>query len=270
MKRTATALAATLVTVAVSGVAVTGIGVQVIGVPSLGVSGFEAAAQSATTLPPTSPATTAAPTTPVTTAAPTTPATTAPVTTTTSPATTTSATSSTSTTSTTVTSASNSVSGTRIAVIVIIVVVGLALIGGLYFLFARNRQRTQWSSSAQAVAADALALSTAVERGIPLLRNPTTAAQVWVDLNSRAARVRSGLTSLAAGAPDQRGAAATTRATQALESLLSTIDTDRGLRVGPPPPTDEQLAYSEALLSQRSVELGRAAHDIESAASPPA
>ena len=83
------------------------------------------------------------------------------------------------------------------------------------------------------MAADALALSTAVERGIPLLRNPTTAAQVWVDLNSRAARVRSGLTSLAAGAPDQRGAAATTRAAQALESLLSTIDTDRGLRMGP-------------------------------------
>jgi hypothetical protein len=270
MKRTATALAATLVTVAVSGVAVTGIGVQFIGVSSLGVSGFEAAAQSATTLP----ATTAAPTTPVTTAAPTTPATTVPVTTTTSPATTTSATSSTSTTSTatstTTTSAGSSVSGTRIAVIVIIVVVGLVLIGGLYFLFARNRQRTQWSSSAQAVAADALALSTAVERGIPLLRNPTTAAQVWVDLNSRAARIRSGLTSLAAGAPDQRGAAATTRAAQALESLLSTIDTDRGLRMGPPPPTDEQLAYSEALLSQRSVELGRAAHDIESAAAPPA
>ncbi len=103
-----------------------------------------------------------------------------------------------------------------------------------------------------------------------MLRNPTTAAQVWVDLNNRAARVRSGLTSLAAAAPDQRGAAAITRATQALESLLSTIDTDRSLRIGPPPPTDEQLAYSEALLSQRSVELGRAAHDIESAASPPA
>jgi hypothetical protein len=134
------------------------------------------------------------------------------------------------------------------------------LIAGLYFLLARNRQRSQWSSSAQVVAADAAALATAVERGIPLLRNPTTAAQVWVDLNSRAARVRSSLTSL------QRASAATTRANQALESLLSTIDTDRGLRMGPPSPTDEQLAYSEALLSQRAVELGRAAHDLESVA----
>jgi hypothetical protein len=153
-------------------------------------------------------------------------------------------------------------------VIVIIVLVGAALIAGLYFLFARNRQRTQWSSSAQVVAADALALSSAVERGIPLLRNPTTAAQVWVDLNSRAARVRSGLGSSAAASPDQSAGAATTRVSQAVESLVSAIDTDRGLRMGPPAPTDEQLAYSEALLSQRAVEVGRAAHDLEAAATP--
>ncbi len=146
--------------------------------------------------------------------------------------------------------------------------VGVALIAGLYFLFARNRQRTQWSSNAQVVAADAAALATAVERGIPLLRNPTTAAQVWVDLNSRAARARSGLSNLASASKEPRATAAATRANQALDSLVATIDTDRGLRLGPPPPTDEQLAYSEALLSQRAVELGRAAHDLESVATP--
>ena len=70
------------------------------------------------------------------------------------------------------------------------------------------------------------------ERGIPLLRNPTTAAQVWVDLNNRAARVRSGLGSLASASPDQRAGAAAARVSQAVESLLSTIDTDRGLRAG--------------------------------------
>ncbi len=204
----------------------------------------------------TAPVTTA----PVTTAPPNTPVTTAPVTTTSSPVTTTSA----STTTTSATSGTSSnVSTSRIVVIVIIVVVGAALIAGLYFLFARNRQRTQWSSSAQVVAADALALSSATERGIPLLRNPTTAAQVWVDLNNRAVRVRSGLASLAAASPDQRAAAAAARVSHAVESLLSTIDTDRGLRLGPPSPTDEQLAYSEALLSQRAVEVGRAAHDLE-------
>ena len=116
--------------------------------------------------------------------------------------------------------------------------------------------------------ADAAALASATERGIPLLRNPNTAAQVWVDLNNRANRVRSGLTGLATSAPDQRASAATTRATHALESLLGAIDTDRGLRLGPPAPTNDQIAYSEAILSQRAVELGRAAQDIESAATP--
>ncbi len=81
-------------------------------------------------------------------------------------------------------------------------------------------------------------------------------------------RVRSGLASLAAASPDQRAAAAAARVSQAVESLLSTIDTDRGLRLGPPSPSDEQLAYSEALLSQRAVEVGRAAHDLEAAATP--
>jgi hypothetical protein len=256
MKRTASALAVGLVTVAVWAFP----------------AAARASAQSATTLPATTAPVTTAPVTtapvttaPVTTAPPTTPVTTAPVTTTSSPVTTTSA-------STTTTSASSgtssNVSTSRIVVIVIIVVVGAALIAGLYFLFARNRQRTQWSSSAQSVAADALALSSATERGIPLLRNPTTAAQVWVDLNNRAARVRSGLGSLASASPDQRAGAAAARVSQAVESLLSTIDTDRRLRLGPPSPTDEQLAYSEALLSQRAVDVGRAAHDLEAAANP--
>jgi len=118
------------------------------------------------------------------------------------------------------------------------------------------------------VAADAGALAAAVERGLPLLRNPNTAAQVWVDLNSRAARVRTGLTGLTAVSPEARATAATSRVAQALEAVQSTIDTDRGLRIGPPSPTDEQLAYSEALLSQRSAELGRAAQELEGVATP--
>jgi hypothetical protein len=65
------------------------------------------------------------------------------------------------------------------------------------------------------------------------------------------------------GGPQQPG-----RVSEAVESLLSTIDTDRALRLGPPSPADEQLAYSEALLGQRAVEVGRAAHDLEAAATP--
>ena len=248
MRKTAAALSLAIVIVALS-------------------AGSATAQSTVTTVPATTAVTTVAATTAVTTVATTAPVTTvAPATTvaTTAPATT--ATTSPFTTTTATSSSSSGVSGSRIAVIIIIVVVGVALIAGLYFLFARNRQRSEWSSSAQVVAADIASLATAVDRGIPLLRNPTTAAQVWVDLNSRAARARGGLGSLAAAAQDQRASAATTRANQALESLLSTIDTDRALRMGPPPPSDEQLAYSEALLTQRAAELGRAAHDLESVA----
>ncbi len=227
-----------------------------------------AAQSSATTLPATTTATTAATTTPTTTPPATITTRARPTTTAATTSTTTATSTSTTVTTSTSTTASSSVSGGRIAAIVIIVVVGIALVAALYFLVARNRQRSQWTANAQVVSADAAALASAVERGIPLLRNPNTAAQVWVDLNNRANRVRSGLTSLAASAPDQRASAATTRATHALESLLSAIDTDRGLRLGPPAPTDDQIAYSEALLSQRAVELGRAAQDIEAVATP--
>jgi hypothetical protein len=147
-------------------------------------------------------------------------------------------------------------------------VVALAVIGGLYFLIARNRQRSHWTSTAQVVSGDAAALASAVDSGVPLLRNPNTAAQVWVDLNNRAARVRAGLNGLRGSSPGQQANAAAARATQALDALVAAIDTDRGLRMGPPTPTDEQIAYSEALLSQRSAELRRAAQDIEALASP--
>jgi hypothetical protein len=178
------------------------------------------------------------------------------------------ATTSTTVTTSTTTTTSSSVSGGRIAAIVIIVVVGIALVAGLYFLIARNRQRSQWTANAHVASTDAAALAAAVDRGIPLLRNPTTAAQVWVDLNNRAGRLRTELSSLRASAPEQRAAAAATRANQALEALVAAIDADRGLRLGPPAASDEQIAYSEALLNQRAVELGRAAQDIESVATP--
>jgi len=230
------------------------------------LSAAPGAAQSATTLPATTPATTAATTAPATTA----PATTGPATTRPPRTTTTSTSTTTSTTVTTTTSSTSSsgVSGSRIAAIVIIVVVGLALIAGLYFLIARNRQRSNWTSAAHVSAADAGALAAAVDRGLPLLRNPNTAAQVWVDLNNRAGRVRSGLNNLSSLAPDQRANAAVARARQALDALVAAIDADRGVRMGPPAPSDDQLAYSEALLSQRAVELGRAAQDIESLVPP--
>jgi hypothetical protein len=217
--------------------------------------------------------TAAAVTTTVATTVSTTVATTVPPTTTTTAAvtTTTSATTTTTASVTTTThpaKTSSGTSGSTIAIIVVAVVVGLALIFGVIFLVNRNKQRSQWSQRAQAVAADVRALASAVERGIPLLRDPGAAAQVWVDLNTRLGHVRSGLGTLGATATDQRARGATTRASQALDALQASIDSDRALRMGPPPPTDDQIAYSEALLSQRAVELGRAADELLSLVTP--
>ena len=220
-----------------------------------------AAGQATTTAPA---ATTTVATTVATTAPPTTTATSA--VTTTTPASTTTTT--TVTTTTHPAKTSGGMSGSTIAIIIVVVVVVLALVFGVFFLVTRSRQRSQWSERAQAVAGDARALASAVERGLPLLRDPGSAAQVWVDLNTRLAHVRSGLGTLNTTASDPRARAATTRATQALDALQASIDTDRGLRMGPPPPTEDQIAYSEALLSQRAVELGRAADELLGVTTP--
>jgi hypothetical protein len=223
-------------------------------------------ATTAATTVPTTAATTAATTVATTVATTRPPRTTRPTSaTTTTPATTT-------TTSVTTTthpaSTSSGTSGTTIAIIIAAVVVGLALIGGAVLLINRNRQRSQWSERAQTVAADAHALGSTVERSLPLLRDPASAAQVWVDFNTRLGHVRSGLTALTASAPDQHAKVAIGRATQALDALQASIDSDRSLRMGPPPPSEEQIGYSEALLTQRATELGRAADELLSAAAP--
>ncbi len=116
------------------------------------------------------------------------------------------------------------------------------------------------------VAAEASALASALERGVPLLRDPGAAAQVWGDLNSRVTHLRLGLNSLAQSAPEEGAKAITNRANQAVQALQAALDTDRSLRIGPPPPTPEQLGYSEALLRQRAAELERTAQEFEVAA----
>jgi hypothetical protein len=158
------------------------------------------------------------------------------------------------------------VSGTTIAIIVAAGVVAALLIA-LIASLVRRRRRAAWLASARAVAADMGALAAAVERSLPMLRDPNTAAQVWADLDSRAARVRARLRVLGESAPGGAANAAARRAAQALQALQTSIDTDRGLRVGPPAPTPEQLGYSEALLRQRAAELQQVAADLEA---PPA
>jgi hypothetical protein len=59
--------------------------------------------------------------------------------------------------------------------------------------------------------------------------------------------------SLEMRAPDDQSRAASGRLRGALDDLAETLETDRGLRLSSPPPSDEQLAYSTALI-RRQVE----------------
>ncbi len=211
---------------------------------------------SAPTTPTTSPTT--ATTTPSTTAAP---STTVPRTTTTAASTTTSTTKP-ATTSTTSKAKGSSDAGT-IAGIVIAAVVVLGLLVALIVALVRRGRRTQWWANARLAAADSAALSAAVERALSLLRDPGAAAQAWGDLNNRVAQLRGRLRTLARTGPDPEATAAANRVSQALDAVQVAIDTDRGLRIGPPPPTDDQLGYSEAVLRQRAGELDRAAQELE-------
>jgi hypothetical protein len=137
------------------------------------------------------------------------------------------------------------------------------LLIGLIALIMRRRSRSRWWTQARLVAAEASAVASAVERALPLLREPNAAVQVWSDLDSRVTQLRVRLGAIGRSAPDARAKAVASRASQALDAVQSAIDTDRGLRIGPPAPTPEQIGYSEALLRQWATELERTAQELE-------
>jgi hypothetical protein len=141
--------------------------------------------------------------------------------------------------------------------------VGLGVIAGLIAFLVRRSRRQNWAEAAADAAVDARALSAEVQQSIPWLRDPGAAAQVWANLDARLARVRTALRNLDQTAPDDARRAAAGRATQAAQALQASVETDRGLRMGPPQPTGDQLAYSEAVLRQRAAELVRATEDLQ-------
>jgi hypothetical protein len=168
------------------------------------------------------------------------------------------------TTSTSVTTTSGSSSSNTTAItIAVVAAVALALLIGLIVLIMRRRSRSRWWTQARLVAAEASAVASAVERALPLLREPNAAVQVWADINSRITQLRGRLGTIARSAPETRAKAVTSRVSLALDAVQSAIDTDRGLRIGPPAPTPEQIGYSEALLRQRATELERTAQELE-------
>jgi hypothetical protein len=61
--------------------------------------------------------------------------------------------------------------------------------------------------------------------------------------------------SLESRAPDDPSRAAAANVRARLDDLASTLESDRALRLSSPPPTEEQLAYSTALIRQQAEQL---------------
>lgn len=207
-----------------------------------------ALAQTTTSSPATTTPTTVAPTTaPPTTVARTT---TVPRSTTTS-----SSSTSTSTTSTTVPAdnGGSSISGKTIALIVAALAL-LVLIGVLIYLLLRQRDARRWAEEAAQAAAEGRAVLALATQGIATLDQPAAAAHTWGDLEAQGAQLHQRLDALSRRPPEPWLGTAVAKTDQSLSALRSATDADRALRLGPPPPTAEQLGYSEAVIRERAAE----------------
>jgi hypothetical protein len=120
-------------------------------------------------------------------------------------------------------------------------IAALLLIGLL--LWRRNRAGT---ASWQARAAD-LNRRCLVALDDVLLKGSVVTGQV----EALAADARS----LAANAPDDASKASSTEVHARLEELAEALDADRRLRLGSPPPSAEQLAYSTSVIRQQVKQL---------------
>jgi hypothetical protein len=76
--------------------------------------------------------------------------------------------------------------------------------------------------------------------------------------------------SLAARAPDDPARAAGAQLRGRLDELGSTLEADRTLRLGSPPPSEEQLSYSTALIRQQVDQLQGVLRPPATPAEPPA
>ncbi len=76
--------------------------------------------------------------------------------------------------------------------------------------------------------------------------------------------------SLESRAPDDAAKATAGRLRGRLDELAATLEADRTLRLGSPPPSDEQLTYSTALIRQQAEQLQGVLRPPPSAGPPPA
>jgi hypothetical protein len=142
------------------------------------------------------------------------------------------------------------------------VVAVLLIIGMLVFLL-RRRARQQWRDRARGAAAEASSLLGVLAAGLADLDEPARAARTWSDLEARGVHLHGRLQRLAAEAPDERDGMAIVGVDRDLQSLRSAVEADRSMRLGPPPPTAEQLGYSEAVIRQRAADFEQSLGDLD-------
>jgi len=195
-------------------------------------------------------------TTPTTVTPTTSPPTTRDRATTTVPPSTSTSTSSTSTTSTTVAGTDNGgsgISGKTIGLILGAIAV-LVLVGVVIAMLIRQRDAKRWTDEAVQASAEGRNVLALATHGLATLDQPAAAARTWSELEAQGAQLHQRLQALSRRPPEDWLGASVARTDQALQALRSGTDADRALRLGPPPPTSEQLGYSEAVVRQRTAD----------------
>jgi len=147
----------------------------------------------------------------------------------------------------------SSISGKTIGLIVGALAV-LILAGIIIFLLVRQRSSKRWTDQAVQAAAEGRNVLALATHGLSTLDQPAAAARTWSDLDAQGAQLHQRLQALSSRPPEQWMGTAVARTDQSLQALRSAADADRALRLGPPPPTSEQLGYSEAVVRQRAAD----------------
>jgi hypothetical protein len=138
----------------------------------------------------------------------------------------------------------------------------------LALLLIRRQRRARWRQAAQVAVGEASTLLTTVITGLPMLSEPSQAATTWSRVENLGAPLHRRLQALVASAPDELTSQVAAGADRSLEALRAAVEADRTLRLGPPPPTNEQLRYAEAVLRQRAAEFEQAIADLDRVANP--
>ncbi len=121
--------------------------------------------------------------------------------------------------------------------------VGIAVLGFLWWRRRRAAART-WATRSEAL----------VRRTLVSLDEVTGAGSV---VTGRVEALAAEARELEAGAPDAASRASVGGLRAGLDELARALEADRALRFESPPPSDEQLAYSSALIGEQVAQLRR-------------